>query len=168
MATDQAEKAIEPLNLAVALVPIGWSEPYTALETAYTSPGDAEHARVGRRDGRLRRRRRRDRRARACWRSRTATSALEATVGLGLIAEPSGDTAAAGDWYRKALAIDPENSTAKLGLGRVTLPSPAPSSALPSASPSTGSGSMTEPLTPQPEPDVDPAADTGLRRRHRR
>ncbi len=63
--------------------------------------------------------------------------AIEAFVGLGLIAETTGDTAAAADWYRKALAIDPEDDTAKFGLSRVTVP--VKPSASPAASPSEGS-----------------------------
>ena len=51
---------------------------------------------------------------------------LDAAVGLGVITEATGDTAAAADWYRKALAIDPNNMTAKLGLGRVALPAASP------------------------------------------
>ena len=36
-------------------------------------------------------------------------AAGEATVGLGIVMETRGDTAAAADWYRKALALDPTN-----------------------------------------------------------
>jgi tetratricopeptide (TPR) repeat protein len=137
--SDQAKEAIEPLNLAVALVPTGWPEPYRLLETTYTQLGDADHAEwagamAAFADGDA---------VTAEKRLLTLTDgplALEATVGLGVMKELAGDTGAAGDWYRKALVIDPENSTAKLGLGRVTLPSAAPSAA-PSVSPSAGTGS---------------------------
>ena len=134
LATDQAQLAIEPLTLAVALVPVGWAEPYTALETAYTKTGDPD---------------------RAAWAAAMAAFAtgdhataesrllaiaegdlaLEASVGLGLVNESKGDTAAAADWYRKALAIDPENASARLGLARVTAPAASPV-ASPAASPS--------------------------------
>ena len=141
--SDRPKDAIEPLNLAVALVPTGWPEPYLALETVYTKLGDTDHAEWA---GAMA----------AFAGGDTATAeqrllaitdgplALEATVGLGVMKELAGDTAAAAEWYRKALAIDPENTTAKLGLGRVTLPSPAPaasSAPTPASSPSTGTGS---------------------------
>jgi tetratricopeptide (TPR) repeat protein len=131
LANDQAKEALEPLTLAVALVPNGWAEPYLALEQAYTKTGDAVHAEWA---GAMA--------AFAAGDSATAVQrleklvdgelALEATVGLGVINEADGDTGAAGEWYRKALAIDPDNTTAKLGLGRVTLPAASPAA---SASP---------------------------------
>ncbi len=43
-----------------------------------------------------------------------------------MINETEGDTAAAAEWYRKALEIDPENTSAKLGLGRASLPAASP------------------------------------------
>ena len=39
-------------------------------------------------------------------------TALHATASLGLVAELEGDTVAAADWFRKALALDPEDVTA--------------------------------------------------------
>ena len=120
--SDQAKLAVEPLNLAIALVPNGWAEPYIALETAYTQLGDMEHAEWAG--------------AMAAFAGGDAAAAekrllpltegklaLEASVGLGIIKESTGDTAAAAEWYRKALAIDPSNVSARLGLGRVALPS---------------------------------------------
>lgn len=131
LANDQAQEALEPLTLAVAVVPNGWPEPYLALEQAYTKTGDT---------------------ARAGWAGAMAAFAagdspsaierlealvdgelgLDAMVGLGVINESDGDTGAAAEWYRKALAIDPDNTTAKLGLGRVSLPAASPAA---SASP---------------------------------
>ena len=134
LATDQAQLAIDPLKLAVALVPIGWPEPYTALEQAYTKTGDLDRAAWAAAMG-----------AFADGDHATAETrllaiadgplALEASVGLGLVNESKGDTAAAAEWYRKALAIDPENQSAKLGLSRVSMPSSPAAS--PVASPST-------------------------------
>lgn len=134
--TDQPDLAIERLTLAITLIPTRWPEPYLALEQAYTAKGETE---------------------RAEWAGAMAAFAmgdveaaetrllaiadgkvaLEASVGLGLIKESAGDTAAAAEWYRKALAIDPENMSARLGLSRVALPT---ASGAPAASPS-GSGS---------------------------
>ena len=40
----QPKDAIKPLNLAVALVPTGWAEPYALLQSAYTGAGDTARA----------------------------------------------------------------------------------------------------------------------------
>jgi tetratricopeptide (TPR) repeat protein len=128
LGTGQPALAIESLQLAVALVPAGWADPYTNLATAYSQTGDAE---------------------RAEWAGAMAAFAggdnataekrllglvggkldLEAKVGLGLVAEAKGDTAASADWFRKALVIDPENMSAKLGLARVSMPVASPTAA---------------------------------------
>jgi tetratricopeptide (TPR) repeat protein len=139
IAGDQAKDAIEPLTLAIQLVPIDWPEPYLALETAYTKTGDAEHAEWAGAMG-----------AFAGGDAATAEQrllklvdgklALEAAVGLGVIKEAAGDAAAATEWYAKALAIDPENITAKLGIKRVEAPSTHPSIGTP-ASPAAPSAS---------------------------
>ena len=120
----QPADAVKPLNLAVALVPTGWAEPYAMLEAAYTGTGDT---------------------ARAEWAAAMAAfatgdaataeqrlekiadgeAALEAAVGLGIINEFTGDTGAAAEWYRKALAIDANNMSAQLGLGRTSMPAAA-------------------------------------------
>jgi len=123
---DQPKDALQPLTLAVTLVPNDWPEPYRALEQAYTKTGDASHAEWA---GAMA--------AFAGGDAATATTrlqklvdgdlALQATVGLGVISESTGDTAAAADWYRKALAIDPNDMTARLGLGRVSMPAASPS-----------------------------------------
>lgn len=127
----QPKDAIKPLNLAVALVPTGWAEPYALLQSAYTGAGDTARAEWAG--------------AMAAFATGDAASAkqrleaiaggeakLEAAVGLGIINEATGDTGAAAEWYRKALAIDATNMSAQLGLGRTSMPA-----ASPAASPST-------------------------------
>jgi tetratricopeptide (TPR) repeat protein len=55
-------------------------------------------------------------------------AALDTAVGLGLLNEATGDQAEAFSWYQKALELDPENTIARMGIGRVTpagSPSPA-------------------------------------------
>lgn len=118
VATGQAEKAVTVLRASVVFVPFGWSEPYVALKDAYTASGDT---------------------ALAAWAqamadlnsgkadvARTELTALvdgeakvDAAVGLGLLYEVQGDTGTAGTWYAKALAIEPDNNAARLGLTRV-------------------------------------------------
>lgn len=137
--TGQPKLAIDRLTLAVSLVPTGWAEPYRNLETAYGQTGNADMAEWA---GAMA----------AFVDGDTATAeqrltaiaggahALEAAIGLGIVTEAKGDTAAAAEWYRKALAIDPRNMSATLGLGRVAAPSPAASTApsSPAASPAEG------------------------------
>lgn len=114
-ATDKAEIA---LRRAVAFVPIGWSDPYAALAEAYTRAGRA---------------------AMAEWASAMVDltsdrgdaaeprllalvdgeAALDAAIGLGLLYETRGDTAAAAEWYTAALRIDAQSDAARLGLSRV-------------------------------------------------
>ena len=60
------------------------------------------------------------------WQSRRLTAlvdgdaALDAAIGLGLLYETKGDTATAATWYRTALATNPDNAAASLGLSRVS------------------------------------------------
>lgn len=119
VATGETEKAATALRGAVAFVPIGWSEPYVALVDAYTRAGDA---------------------ALAEWAGAMAdlangqpekaeprllalvdgSAAVDASIGLGLLYETTGNSAAAGEWYDKALALSPDNAAARLGKSRVS------------------------------------------------
>jgi tetratricopeptide (TPR) repeat protein len=114
-ATDRAEIA---LRRAVGFVPIGWPEPYTALADAFTAAGKA---------------------AQAEWAAAMAQvaegkpelaeprllaiadgdAALDVAIGLGLLYETQGETGKAATWYAAALAKDPGNDAATLGIGRV-------------------------------------------------
>jgi tetratricopeptide (TPR) repeat protein len=123
---DKADEALEALNFAVTLVPNGWPEPYLALETLYKGAGDAAHAEWA---GAMAAFAAGDA-ATAITRLEaiaTGDAALEASIGLGVIHELQGDSPTAATWYQKALAIDPENTSAKLGLGRTTMPAPSAS-----------------------------------------
>lgn len=137
--TGDPEQAIEVLKSAIAFVPIGWTEPYQTLAKAYEQTG---------------------RPARAEWALAMAElssglpaeaearllaitdgdTALDAAIGLALVKETTGDSPAAAEWYRKALAIDPESAAARLGLSRVSDPA-ASASPLPELpQPGTGGG----------------------------
>ncbi len=138
--TGDTEKAITTLRASVAFVPIGWSDPYVALAEAYTRAGKpalAEWAGAmadlagGRPDAA-------ETRLRAIV---DGDAGLEAALGLGLIAETRGDAAAAADWYGRALAQDPGNTTARLGLSRVS------------------AGSAASPLPDLPAPGVPAGSD---------
>jgi tetratricopeptide (TPR) repeat protein len=129
VATGQTDKAEAVLRAAVAFVPIGWSEPYTALAQGFTKAG---------------------RTAMAEWAGAMADlasgkpdlaeprllaivntdAAVDAAIGLGLLYETKGNTASAALWYGKALAMSPDNAAARLGMTRVG-PGPSALPALP-------------------------------------
>lgn len=114
----EPEQAIEPLRKATAFVPIGWAEPYTTLAQAFTAAGEADEATwagamaalaVGDADTAEAR----------LLAIRDGAAAVDAAVGLGLVAETRGDFARAREWYGRALELDPKSSAALLGSGRV-------------------------------------------------
>jgi tetratricopeptide (TPR) repeat protein len=113
------EKAIEPLRKAVMFVPVDWPDPYQTLAAAYTAMGDTDLAewanamvagQTGDVEGAIRR----------LEAMADGDAALDARIGLGLLAESQGDDVTATTWYRKALELDPENTSAQLGLSRVS------------------------------------------------
>ena len=115
----KADQALEPLRKAVLFVPTGWADPYTSLAAAYTALNQPELAEwaggmadLAKGDATTAERR--------LTAIATGKAAVDASIGLGLIAETRGDTATAADWYRKAVAIEPKNESALLGLSRVT------------------------------------------------
>jgi tetratricopeptide (TPR) repeat protein len=117
-ATGEAEKAETALRAAVAFVPIGWAEPYGAMADAFTKSGKGAMAEWAGAMAAL-----------AAGKPELAEprllalvdgeAALDAMIGLGLVAEMKGDTAAAAGWYGKALALSPDNDSARLGMNRV-------------------------------------------------
>jgi tetratricopeptide (TPR) repeat protein len=114
-------KAIEPLKRAIAFVPLGWTEPYTTLARAYQATGDPARSEWAGAMADLSSGDAMGAKARLLAIS-DGDAALEAAIGLGLVSETLGDDAAAADWYGKALAIDPANAEARLGVGRVSTP----------------------------------------------
>lgn len=123
--TGQPAKAVEQLRNAILFVPTGWADPYQGLADAYAATGDT---------------------AEAEWASAMAQAmnvlvggqgdtsaaearleaiadgdaALDARIGLGLLAEVRGDNTAATEWYQRALELDGESTAAQLGLSRVS------------------------------------------------
>ena len=119
LADGDATKAVTSLRRAVLFVPIGWCDPYVTLGRSYTALGQVEEAAWA------------DAMADLCLKTGEdvrprltaltgGPAALDATVGLGIIAELDGDRAAAAAWYGQAVALDPEDYTAASGLSRVS------------------------------------------------
>ncbi len=161
LALGDARSAIEPLRDAVALVPTGWREPYDALSQAYAKQGDAAGSRyatamsafcAGHPDE-----------ARTTLESLVSgPHAADALLGLGLIAEQSGDGETAAAYYARVLNVDPGNFNAVSGMGRVM---DATASAAQTASPAAPSVAWPEPAasdarTPvvTPRPSASPGA----------
>jgi tetratricopeptide (TPR) repeat protein len=118
-ATNQTDKAEAALRAAVAFVPIGWVDPYVALGDTFTKAGKTNFAAwatamadlaSGKPDS-----------AERSLKAIVETdAAVDAAIGLGLLYETKGDLTNATTWYGNALAKDPQNAAAKLGLGRVS------------------------------------------------
>jgi tetratricopeptide (TPR) repeat protein len=116
--TGEPEQAVEILQRAVAFVPLGWVEPYETMALAYTDLGQQARAEWAGAMADLSANRPEEARTRLLAITE-GDAALDAAIGLALVAETQGDFPAAVEWYTKALAIDPENAAARLGLTRV-------------------------------------------------
>lgn len=119
LATGAPDDAITALRKAVALVPMGWCEPYGELATAYDAAADPTGAAYARGmdavcGGRA------DEARDLLTPLTTGALAVDAKVGLGLLAESEADLGAAAEWFRQALADDPVNFQAAQGLARAT------------------------------------------------
>ena len=110
--------AVASLKRAIAFVPTGWCEPYSALRDAYTASKAAELAEYAGAMGDFCGKRPDDATRRLSALT-TGPAATDAMLGLGLIAETQSDRTAAVDWYRKVLVADPKNATAITALGRL-------------------------------------------------
>ena len=134
VATGANDKAIDAFRHATEFVPVGWPEPYTGLATAYTAKGDADMATwatamaaIASGD---------TSKAESQLTSIVGTSAdLDASMGLGLLAETQGNGPAAVPYYQHVLDVQPDNQAALLAMSRVRpvqAVSPAPVSPAPS------------------------------------
>lgn len=136
LAAGEPERAITATRQAVALVPIGWCEPYTQMRQAYTALSDTAGAQyaagmVALCEGRA------DDAKTTLTPLATGTYAVDALIGLGLLAETQSDAVAAADAYTKALTRDPENFAATTGLARVGGTPPGTPPGTPSGAPTT-------------------------------
>ncbi len=110
--------AVGALRKAILFVPTGWSEPYTTLAQAYQLLGKTAESEYATAMVDFTEKRPID----AKRRLETLTSgpvAVDAMLGLGMIAEAEGDREAATRWYQKVLVGDPKNFNARVGLGRL-------------------------------------------------
>jgi tetratricopeptide (TPR) repeat protein len=114
----EPERAITSTRQAIALVPIGWCDPYAQLQQAYVAASDTAGAQYAGGMVALCQDRPDDARA-ALGSLASGPYAVDALIGLGLLAETQNDTAAATDAYTKALDRDPNNFAATTGLARV-------------------------------------------------
>jgi tetratricopeptide (TPR) repeat protein len=129
----EAQLAVDALKQALRFVPTGWCEPYSQLVQAYGKLGSVPQATYA--GGML------DfcqnRPADAIRQLKTLTAgpvAVDAMVGLGLIAETASNRDEAVAWYKKALAVDPANisaisSLSALGVGPTAGPTSKPPTA---------------------------------------
>jgi tetratricopeptide (TPR) repeat protein len=114
----KASGAIPILKAAVAFVPTGWCDPYQHLAEAYGATASADgvayaNAMVAFCSGQL------DVAKQALSGIASGQFSLDATLGLGMIAEQAGDKATATAMYEKVLAMDPQNANATFGLQRL-------------------------------------------------
>jgi tetratricopeptide (TPR) repeat protein len=129
--------ALKSLRRAVAFVPTGWCEPYAQMAQAYTSLGDAAGSAYA--GGMVAFCEGRPDEGRAALQPLTGGAfAVDAMLGLAMIAAYQGDTAGATDYFNKVLEKDPENFSAITGLKAIAQTShgATASPSAPAASPS--------------------------------
>ncbi|MFN8148199.1 MAG: tetratricopeptide repeat protein [Candidatus Nanopelagicales bacterium] len=111
--------AVASYAAALSFVPTGWCEPYQAMQASYTSLGKSAFAEYA---GAM---------AAFCQKDPEGATQrltaladgdakLPAMLGLALIAETQSQRDQAVGWYQKVLKVDPRNSTALTGIGRLT------------------------------------------------
>ncbi len=123
-----AEQAVSAERNAVVFVPLEWADPYAVMEQAYTKLGKTAnaawaHAMI-------------DLVAKRYPEARShlqplvsGPAAADASLAMGFVSEAQGDAAAALGWYRKALVLDPKNTSAASGVDRLGGASAAPAEA---------------------------------------
>jgi tetratricopeptide (TPR) repeat protein len=118
IATGEPARGVAALRKAVAYVPLGWCEPYRGLRDGYTALGNTAGAdwaggMVAMCGGDL------TAAAAALQPLTTGPLAEDALLGLAFVSQEQGDNAAAADYFRRVLAIDPRNTSANIGLSQL-------------------------------------------------
>ncbi len=135
--TGDPKSAVGSIQRALLFVPTGWCEPYGQLAVAYKQLGrtanaayagamvDFCHKRVEDAERKLKL-------------LTSGPAKVEALIGLGMIAEDRSDRKAAIRWYRKVLAVDRKNTTARQSLNRLGVGKGEGSASVPPEHTSTG------------------------------
>jgi tetratricopeptide (TPR) repeat protein len=138
----QTAQAVSSLKQALLFVPTGWCEPYGLLAQAYRSLAQAPAADYATAMVDLCQKRFEPARTRLLTLI-TGPVAADALVGLGAVAESTGRSGEAVDWYRKALSVQPTNTPAISALSRLGIgpTKPVPATQVPATQvPATGKG----------------------------
>lgn len=129
--------AVDSLNRAVAFVPTGWCEPYSQLALAYQKLSQAPQAKYAAAMANFCNKKPADAK-RELKTLTTGPVAVDAMLGLGLIAETESNKAEAITWYQKAMTVDRKSIPAISALSRLGMAPPAgPTSKTPKAKAST-------------------------------
>ncbi len=123
--TGATPEAIQAFRSALLFVPTGWCEPYTQLAAAYTGAGSAAQAEYGAAMVDFCQHRAADATRRLSALT-TGPAALDALLGLGMVAESTSSRDEAIGWYQKVLALDPKNAAASTALARLGAPAASP------------------------------------------
>jgi tetratricopeptide (TPR) repeat protein len=135
-----AKDAVRSLRQALLFVPTGWCEPYSQLSAAHTKLGQRPQAEYAAAMVDFCQERP-DEAARTLETLVTGPVAVDAMLGLGMIAESASDRTRAVGWYEKALAADASNIAAMSALARLGVgPTPTAPTPTASASATTGTG----------------------------
>jgi tetratricopeptide (TPR) repeat protein len=110
-----AKQAVDSVRRALLFVPSGWCPPYTTLSDAYRKLGQAPQAEYA---GAMLAlcEKRTDEATRTLSTLTSGPAAVDAMVGLGMIAEQAGRKTEAISWYQKVLERDPANAAALYAL----------------------------------------------------
>jgi len=113
-----AKRAVKALREAVLFVPTGWCDPYKSLSAAYAALGQEDGAKYAKAmvDFCEERPEEAERRLKSLTNGPTAVDAM---LGLGMVAEAQSDRKGARHWYRRVLASDAGNFNARSGLKRL-------------------------------------------------
>jgi tetratricopeptide (TPR) repeat protein len=137
VATGDTGSAVDVLRRAVALVPSGWGEPYAQLAKAYTALGDEAGAQYA--EGMVALCERRYVEAEEQLKPLVdGAYSRDALIGLGLLAEATGDEEAGVAYYSRVYAADPKDFDAITGLNRLGASPATPSSPVVPSTPSAG------------------------------